>query len=302
MVILISDLSITRECDSGIDALSVPRDGRRCFHVLPDTQLSVRAPDPSKTSNDRGRSHGADVVRAHSSCDRGLSHATSTSLRVRIVYHSEPTSRSNWRCGYLSRARDCVTFLRRCFSPRVMSASRSFCPAQARTLDRCIFRVKLLRGAPVEHSRGVSSLSALLALRVGAVALAGVRAAVFPVGRRRATSGVTMGALDTSLSMSARPSFERASSGPGTVTARPPATSGIVTFAAAASPFPPRTNDAKSSIDAAAAVFGSTLRARLPRRLHGFRSRGDRSTIIVVTICRNGWTPATASRFLNRAH
>ena len=73
--------------------------------------------------------------------------------------------------------------------------------------------VKLLRSAPVEHARKRHLRALLLlALRVAALLLLAFAFArpFFASGGARASSGVTVVALDTSLSMSAPGQFDKA--------------------------------------------------------------------------------------------
>jgi hypothetical protein len=160
--------------------------------------------------------------------------------------------------------------------------------------------VKLLRGAPVEHSqRQYLRDLLLLALRVAALLLLALAFArpFFRSAAYGATSGITVVAIDTSLSMSAGRQFERAKQLAKEAVDRAPASDvvGIVTFADQAAialqPVADRTM-AKSAVEAATTGFGATsYRAALATAAdmasaHG----GDRSTIVVVTdLQESGW-------------
>ena len=160
--------------------------------------------------------------------------------------------------------------------------------------------VKLLRGAPVEHSRKQYLRDLLLlALRVTALLLLALAFArpFFRSDAYGATSGITVVAIDTSLSMSAGRQFERAKQLAREAVDRAPAGDlvGIVTFAdraaVALQPAADRTM-ARSAIEAATTGFGATsYRAALAAAAdmasaHG----GDRSTIVVVTdLQESGW-------------
>ena len=160
--------------------------------------------------------------------------------------------------------------------------------------------VKLLRGAPVEHSqkRYLRDLL-LLALRVAALLLLALAFArpFFRSAAYDATPGITVVAIDTSLSMSAGRQFERARQLAKEAVDRAAASDvvGIVTFAdhaaVALQPTADRTA-ARSAIERATTGFGATsYRAALAAAAdmaaaHG----GDRSTIVVVTdLQESGW-------------
>jgi len=160
--------------------------------------------------------------------------------------------------------------------------------------------VKLLRGAPVEHSRKQYLRDLLLlALRVTALLLLALAFArpFFRSDAFSAASGVTVVAIDTSLSMSAGRQFERAKELAREAVDRAPAGDlvGIVTFAdRAAVALQPAADRAmaRSAIEAATTGFGATsYRAALAAAAdmttaHG----GDRSTIVVVTdLQESGW-------------
>ena len=160
--------------------------------------------------------------------------------------------------------------------------------------------VKLIRGAPVEHSqkRHLRDLL-LLALRVAAVLLLAL-AFARPFLRSDAygaTSGITVVAIDTSLSMSAGRQFERAKQLAREAVDRASARDlvGIVTFADEAAvafqPAPDRTM-ARRAIEAATTGFGATsYRAGLAAAADMVSAHGgDRSTIVVVTdLQESGW-------------
>ena len=160
--------------------------------------------------------------------------------------------------------------------------------------------VKLLRGAPVEHSkRQYLRDLLLLALRVAALLLLALAFArpFFRSDAYGATSGITVVAIDTSLSMSAGRQFERAQQLAKEAVDHAPASDvvGIITFAdqaaVALQPVADRTL-ARSAIEAATTGFGATsYRAALAAAAdmasaHG----GDRSSIVVVTdLQESGW-------------
>ncbi len=160
--------------------------------------------------------------------------------------------------------------------------------------------VNLLRGAPVEHSRKQYLRDLLLlALRVTALLLLALAFArpFFRSDAYGAASGITVVAIDTSLSMSAGRQFDRARQLAREAVDRAPSRDlvGIVTFAdratVALQPAADRTL-AKSAIDAATTGFGATsYRAALAAAAdmtsaHG----GNRSTIVVVTdLQESGW-------------
>jgi hypothetical protein len=160
--------------------------------------------------------------------------------------------------------------------------------------------VKLLRGAPVEHSRKQYLRDLLLlALRVTALLLLALAFArpFFRSDAYSAASGITVVAIDTSLSMSAGRQFERAKQLAREAVDRAPVRDlvGIVTFAdratVALQPAADRAM-ARSAIEAATTGFGATsYRAALAAAAdmtsaHG----GDRSTIVVVTdLQESGW-------------
>jgi hypothetical protein len=160
--------------------------------------------------------------------------------------------------------------------------------------------VKLLRGAPVEHSqRQYLRDLLLLALRVAALLLLALAFArpFFRSAAYGATSGITVVAIDTSLSMSAGRQFERAKQLAKEAVDRAPASDvvGIVTFAdqaaVALQPVADRTM-AKSAVEAATTGFGATsYRAALATAADMVSARGgDRSTIVVVTdLQESGW-------------
>ena len=151
--------------------------------------------------------------------------------------------------------------------------------------------VNLLRGAPVEHSRKQYLRDLLLlALRVTALLLLALAFArpFFRSDAYGAASGITVVALDTSLSMSAPGgSSTRARQLAREAVDRAPSRDlvGIVTFAdratVALQPAADRTL-AKSAIDAATTGFGATsYRAALAAAAdmtaaHGRRSQHDR--------------------------
>ncbi len=160
--------------------------------------------------------------------------------------------------------------------------------------------VKLLRGAPVEHSqRQYLRDLLLLALRVAALLLMALAFArpFFRSAAYGATSGITVVAIDTSLSMSAGRQFERAKQLAKEAVDRAPASDvvGIVTFAdqaaVALQPVADRAM-AKSAVEAATTGFGATsYRAALATAADMVSARGgDRSTIVVVTdLQESGW-------------
>ena len=160
--------------------------------------------------------------------------------------------------------------------------------------------VKLLRHAPVDHSqRQYLRDLLLLALRVAALWLLAL-AFARPFLQSEAgapASGVTLVALDTSLSLSAPGQFERAKQLAREAVDRAPADDlvGVVTFADVARVALRPTADramARAAVDAATTGFGATsYRAALAAAAdvaaaHG----GSRSTIVVVTdMQESGW-------------
>lgn len=159
--------------------------------------------------------------------------------------------------------------------------------------------VKLLHRAPVEHSqrRHLRELL-LLALRVAALvllALTFARPFLAPEAAS-AASGLTVVALDTSLSLSAPGQFERAQQLAKDAVGRSGGDQvGVITFADAARPALQPTSDralAVSAIEAAAPGFGAThYRAALMAAADMASAHGSgRTTIVVVTdLQESGW-------------
>ena len=160
--------------------------------------------------------------------------------------------------------------------------------------------VHLLREAPVERAdrRRLRELL-LLALRVAALlllALAFARPFV-PASVGAAASGVTVLALDTSLSLSAPGQFERARQLARDVIDRAPSNErvAVVTFADAAIEAAAPSADralARAAIDAAAPGFGATrYRAAIARAADVLASaRSGAGRVVVVTdLQQSGW-------------
>jgi hypothetical protein len=157
--------------------------------------------------------------------------------------------------------------------------------------------VKLLKRAPVEHTekRHLRQLI-LLALRITALVLLALAFArpFFATGAALATSGITVIALDTSLSVAAPGRFERAKQLAKEAVGRVPAGDlvGVVTFAdeaeIAARPSADRVL-AASAIDEAPAGYGAT-RYRAALSAASQHLSGRKGTIVVVTdLQENGW-------------
>jgi len=157
--------------------------------------------------------------------------------------------------------------------------------------------IRLLRNAPVEHMqrRRLRELL-LLALRVTALILLALAFArpFFASGRADQPAGVTMVALDTSLSLSAAGQFERAKTlAKGVIAAAPPGDLvGVVTFSNEARIAREPSGDralAVNAVDQAATNFGATrYRAALSRASAAIEGR--RGTIVVVTdLQEGGW-------------
>jgi hypothetical protein len=156
--------------------------------------------------------------------------------------------------------------------------------------------VRLLRNAPVEHtSRRHLRELLLLALRIAALLLLAVAFArpFLTAGAAQAGSGITVIALDTSMSMSAPGQFDRAKQLARQAVDR--ATNdqlAVVTFAddarVVAAPGSDR-GSARAAIDGAQAGFGATsYRAALNAAAD--QLKGRRGTIVVVTdLLENGW-------------
>jgi hypothetical protein len=157
--------------------------------------------------------------------------------------------------------------------------------------------VRLLRNAPVEHtSRRHLRELLLLALRVAALLLLAFAFArpFFAGTAAQASSGVTMIALDTSLSMTAPGRFERARQMALDAVNRAPRGEpiGVVTFGdtarVAAQPSTDR-GAAAAAINAAQPGFGAT-RYRAGLNAAGDALNGRAGTIVVVTdLLENGW-------------
>jgi hypothetical protein len=157
--------------------------------------------------------------------------------------------------------------------------------------------VKLLKRAPVEHTqkRHLRQLI-LLALRVTALVLLALAFArpFFASGAALGSSGVTIVALDTSLSVSAPGRFDRAKQLAKDAIGRVPAGDlvGVVTFADEAETVAKPSADlvlASAAVDEAPAGYGATrYRAALSAASQHFGGR--KGTIVVVTdLQENGW-------------
>jgi Aerotolerance regulator N-terminal/von Willebrand factor type A domain len=157
--------------------------------------------------------------------------------------------------------------------------------------------VKLLRRAPVEHTRKRRLRQLLLlVLRVATLALLAVAFArpFFATGAAVAASGVTIVALDTSYSMSAPGRFDRAKQLAKAAIDRAPAGDlvGVVTFSDQAEIDVKPTADrvlASTAITEAAAGFGAT-RYRAALSAASQNLGGRKGAIVVVTdLQENGW-------------
>jgi hypothetical protein len=160
--------------------------------------------------------------------------------------------------------------------------------------------VKLLEHAPIEHSekRHLRELL-LLALRVAALVLLAIAFArpFFAAGAASASSGLTLIALDTSLSLSTPAQLARAKELAKGALSRAAQGDlvGVMTFSDRAQVALRPTADralAASAIDAAAPGFGATsYRAALATAADLVSTTGsDRATIVVVTdLQQSGW-------------
>lgn len=157
--------------------------------------------------------------------------------------------------------------------------------------------VRLLRRAPVEHTekRHLRELL-LLALRVTALLLLAMAFArpFFTSGSALESAGVTLVALDTSLSLSAPGRFERARALAREAIRRAPPSDlvGVITFADVASTVATPSGDrglALAAVDAADAGFGPTrYRAALNHASQILNGRPG--TIVVITdLQESGW-------------
>ena len=160
--------------------------------------------------------------------------------------------------------------------------------------------VKLLQHAPVEHAekRRLRELL-LLALRVAALVLLAIAFArpFFASGAARSSSGLTLIALDTSLSLSTPGRFARAKELARSALARAADGDlvGVMMFSDRAQVALRPTTDraiAAAAIDAAVPGFGATsYRAALATASDLVSATGtDRTTIVVVTdLQQSGW-------------
>lgn len=157
--------------------------------------------------------------------------------------------------------------------------------------------IRLLRHAPVEHTqRRRLREFLLLALRVTALLLLALAFArpFLTEGRADQPAGVTMVAIDTSLSLSAPGQFERAKTLAKEAVAAAPRADlvGVVTFSNEARIAREPTGDralATAAVDEAVTTFGATrYRAALSRAQAAIEGR--RGTIVVVTdLQEGGW-------------
>ena len=157
--------------------------------------------------------------------------------------------------------------------------------------------VKMLKRAPVEHTqkRHLRQLI-LLALRVTALILLALAFArpFFATGAALGTAGVTIVALDTSMSVSAPGRFERAKDLARAAIGRVPASDlvGVVTFDDEAEIVARPSADrvlASSAVDDAQAGYGAT-RYRAALSAAAQQLNGRKGTIVVVTdLQENGW-------------
>jgi hypothetical protein len=157
--------------------------------------------------------------------------------------------------------------------------------------------VKLLKKAPVEHTRRRHLRELiLLALRITALVLLALAFArpFFASGAAVGSTGVTIVALDTSLSMSAPGRFERARQFAREAIDRAPANNlvGVVTFADEAETVAKPGGDrvlARAAVDQAAPGFGAT-RYRGAFSAASEHLAGRRGAIVVVTdLQESGW-------------
>jgi hypothetical protein len=157
--------------------------------------------------------------------------------------------------------------------------------------------VRLLRQAPVEHTqrRHLRELL-LLALRVAALILLALAFArpFFAAGPAGQTAGVTIVALDTSVSLSAPGQFERAKAIAKEAIDRAPEGDliGVLTFDYEARVSRQPSADralARSAVDAATTTFGATRYSSALNRAAALLD-GRRGTIVVVTdLQEGGW-------------
>ena len=157
--------------------------------------------------------------------------------------------------------------------------------------------VKLLRHAPVEHTRKRRLRQLLLlALRVATLVLLALAFArpFFATGAAVASSGVTIVALDTSYSMSAPGRFERAKQLARAAIDRAPAGDlvGVVTFSDRAEIGVKPTSDrvlANTAISEASAGFGATrYRAALSAAAQNLSGRKG-AVVVVTDLQESGW-------------
>jgi hypothetical protein len=157
--------------------------------------------------------------------------------------------------------------------------------------------VKLLRRAPIEHTRKRHLRELLLlALRVATLLLLAVAFArpFFASGAAAAASGVTIVALDTSASLSAPATFERARrlAREAAVRASSGDQVGVVLFADTADLVVKPTVDraaALAAVDAAAPGFGATrYRAALGAAAQALEGRGG-TIVLVSDLQDSGW-------------
>jgi aerotolerance regulator-like protein/VWA domain-containing protein len=157
--------------------------------------------------------------------------------------------------------------------------------------------VKLLRHAPVEHTRKRRLRQLLLlALRVATLVLLALAFArpFFATGAAVASSGVTIVALDTSYSMSAPGRFERAKQLARAAIDRAPAGDliGVVTFSDRAEVGVKPTADrvlANTAISEASAGFGATrYRAALSAAAQNLSGRKG-AVVVVTDLQESGW-------------
>lgn len=170
--------------------------------------------------------------------------------------------------------------------------------------------VKLLRRAPVEHAkrRHLRELL-LLAMRVAALLLLTLAFArpFFTSGSALGSAGVTIVALDTSLSLSAPGQFERAKTLAKDAIDRAPGGDlvGVITFAddahVAAAPSGDR-GLASAAVDGAATGFGAT-RYRAALNQAADMLEGRRGTIVFVTdLQESGWDAGDRALAPESAH
>jgi hypothetical protein len=172
--------------------------------------------------------------------------------------------------------------------------------------------VKLLTSAPVEHTRKRFLRELLLlALRVSAlVLLAFAFARPFFAWSDVVSSGVTVVALDTSLSMSAPGTFERARGLAKQAVARASRSDlvGVILFADTAQVVAPASGDrvlATSALDAAKPRFGATrydAALQAAGQMLSARGNGHGTIVLVTDLQQSGWDATARPSLPEAAH